>query len=145
MLSDRRVRARLAQIPSIRIVTTYDIPYVAGYSEDAKTIFIDRHLKTKMGSVDIERLLAAHEVAEKAMIDYFNLGYSEAHTIALQVERQYAENRGIDWAKYNRFLAPQMKQINHRRVTSVPRELDITPYQDERDYELLKRMKQHAR
>lgn len=145
MLNDRRFKRRLSQISSIRVDHSHDIPYVAGYSEDGRTIYIDRTLKTKMDSVDVQRIIVTHEVVEKALLDLFNLTYQQAHHIAAYVEHETATKSGLNWRKYTKFLDPQMRHIGHKGIKNVPKDLDIEPYEDEKDFELLKRMKQHAR
>src|SRR5579864_1987691 len=55
-----------------RIDHSYDIPYLAGYSIDGETIYIDRDLKLwqYLGkSIDTEQFLILHEKVEKALID----------------------------------------------------------------------------
>lgn len=144
MLNDRRFRNRISKIDTIRVDRSYDIPYVAGYSEDGRTVFIDRHLKPMMGKVDVTHFVVAHEVSEKAILDLFNLDYQQAHHIALYIEHEYVTKHGIDWRKYSKFLDPQMKHIGHEKVKRIPKDLDIEPYTDEKDFQLIKRMKLHA-
>lgn len=145
MLNDRRFRARFAKLNAIRVDKSYDIPYVAGYSEDGRTVFVDRHLKTMMGKTDVARFIISHELTEKALLDLFNLDYQQAHHIATYVEHEFVTKEGVDWRQYCKFLDPQMKHIGHEKVQKIPKTLDIEPYQDEKDFHLLKRMKLHAR
>jgi len=145
MLNDRRFKRRVAQIPVIHVDKSYDVPYVAGYSEDGRTIFIDRHLKTKMNKTDVERILITHEVVEKALLDLFNLSYQQAHHIAIYVEHEATIKSVMDPRKYTKFLDPQVKMIGSEKVRKIPSSLDLDPYKDEKDFELLKRMKLNAR
>src|SRR5471030_2023728 len=50
----------------------HDIPYLAGYSRDGKTIYIDRHmpktLKYQGREIDTDRYLILHEEVEKTLI-----------------------------------------------------------------------------
>ena len=121
-----------------RVDRSYDVPYVAGYSEDAKTVFIDRHFKKMMGSVDVEPYVFVHEKAEKALIDTFGLKYQEAHHIATCLERLTIDRDGIDWHRYEKFVMDQYKHIGHEKIERVPPNLDITPYKDEHDIKLLR-------
>jgi hypothetical protein len=61
----------------------HDIPYLAGYSNDGKTIYIDRHMpksfKYQGRDVDTDRFLILHEQVEKTLIDHLNLHYLHAH------------------------------------------------------------------
>jgi hypothetical protein len=51
----------------------HDIPYLAGYSLDGKTIYIDRHMprafKFRGRAVETDRFLILHEEVEKTLID----------------------------------------------------------------------------
>jgi hypothetical protein len=145
MLNDRRFKNRISKIDTVRVNKNYDIPYVAGYSEDDHTIYIDRNLKTMMGKIDVTRFIVSHEVTEKALLDLFNLDYQQAHHIALYIEHEYVTKHGVNWRQYCKFLDPQMKHIGHEKITRIPKDLDIEPYQDEKDFKLLKRMKLYAR
>ena len=145
MLNDRRFKNRISKIDTIRVDRSYDIPYVAGYSEDGRTVFIDRHLKPMMGKVDVTRFIVAHEVTEKAILDLFNLDYQQAHHIATYVEHERVVKSGVNWRAYTKFLDPQMKLIGSEKVKKIPKDLDLEPYEEEKDFELLKRMMLHAR
>jgi hypothetical protein len=76
----------------------YDIPYIAGYSEDGRTVFIDRHLPksfrwlTKV--VRVDPFLLTHEIVEKALLDELRLHYLHAHQIALRSERDAVKAAG---------------------------------------------------
>jgi hypothetical protein len=56
-----------------RVSHDYDIPYIAGYNVDGKTIFIDRHLprtiRWLLKTVRVEPFLLTHEIVEKALLD----------------------------------------------------------------------------
>ena len=55
----------------------YDIPYIAGYSLDGHTVFIDRHLprtfRFLMKTVRVEPFILTHEIVEKALLDELRL------------------------------------------------------------------------
>src|SRR5262249_21839463 len=57
----------------------HDIPYLAGYSIDGKTIYIDRHMPKSMHyagrEIDTDRYLILHEEVEKTLIDQLGLHY----------------------------------------------------------------------
>lgn len=69
---DARVLSDVLAALNRRVVISheFDIPYIAGYSIDAKTVYIDRHLpltlKAKNKDVRIEPFLVCHEIVEKA-------------------------------------------------------------------------------
>lgn len=120
--------------------TTHDVPYVAGYSKDGSTIYFDRHYKSMMGEVDTVPFVTIHERTEKALIDLFGLRYQEAHHVATYVERNAVRRAGIDWNKYEKFVMNQYKGIHREKLQRVPKDLDLTPYQDEHDVDVLSQL-----
>ena len=122
----------------------HDIPYLAGYSGDGKTIYIDRHMPKTMKfdgrEVDTDRYLILHEEVEKTLIDQLNLHYLHAHQIASRAEQAAVRAAGIRWRDYDRFMQANVKHIGDERLTKVPADLDLKPYRDEHDFDLLKRM-----
>jgi hypothetical protein len=122
----------------------HDIPYLAGYSIDGKTIYIDRHMPRTMRyagrDVDTERYLILHEEVEKTLIDQLGLHYLHAHQIATRAEQAAVRAAGIRWRDYDRFMQKFVKRIGDERLKKVPADLDLKPYRDEHDFDLLKRM-----
>ena len=122
----------------------HDIPYLAGYSQDGKTIYIDRHmpkyLKYAGREIDTDRYLILHEEVEKTLIDQLGLHYLHAHQIATRAEQAAVRAAGIKWKDYDRFMQKYVKAIGDERLTKVPDDLDLKPYRDEHDMELLGRM-----
>ena len=138
--SDPRFRARMAQINSIPVIRKYDIPYLCGYSKDARKIYFDRNFNSKFNGKDITKFLKIHEYSEKALIDFFDLDYEKAHKFATNFEREAVRAAGINWEKYTDHLDPYIKQVEHEQIKSVPKDLDLTPYKDEHDSKLIKQM-----
>ena len=138
--SDPRFRARMAQVNSIPVIRKYDIPYLCGYSKDARKIYFDRNFNSKFNGKDITKFLKIHEYSEKALIDFFDLDYEKAHKFATNFEREAVRAAGINWEKYTDHLDPYIKQVEHEQIKSVPKDLDLTPYKDEHDYKLIKQM-----
>jgi hypothetical protein len=126
-----------------------DIPYIAGYSRDGHTVFIDRHLPRSftwlMKTVRVEPFLLTHEIVEKALLDELRLHYLHAHQIAQRAERDAVKAAGISWWAYQRFMKQHEKPIEEERLVKVPAELDLTPYRDEKDFALLRRLVQKER
>jgi hypothetical protein len=121
-----------------RVVKTFDVPYVGGYSRDGSTVYFDRHANFKMpNGKDIQKFIEMHEKVEKALIDGFGLKYQEAHLIATAVEHDAVVQAGINWEKYSRFIDRYIKLEGHEKLTSVPKDLDLKPYKDERDNRLV--------
>jgi hypothetical protein len=122
----------------------HDIPYLAGYSLDGKTIYIDRHMpnrfKYRGRVIDTDRFLILHEEVEKTLIDQLGLHYLHAHQIATRAEEAAVRATGIGWRAYDRFMQKYVKQIGDERLTKVPKDLDLKPYRDEHDSDLLRRM-----
>jgi hypothetical protein len=122
----------------------HDIPYLAGYSLDGNTIYIDRHMpqsfKYRGRVVNTDRFLVLHEEVEKTLIDQLGLHYLHAHQIATRAEEAAVRAAGIEWRDYDRFMQKHVKTIGDERLTKVPKDLDLKPYRDEHDDDLLKRM-----
>jgi hypothetical protein len=65
----------------VRVVNRdYDIPYIAGYSRDGSTVFIDRHLPRSFRwlakTVRVELFLLTQEIVEKALLDELRIALS---------------------------------------------------------------------
>ena len=75
LMLDRALDAILRRVG--KLDRTHDIPYLAGYSQDGKTIYIDRHLPRKMAykgrKIEVDRYLIMHEEVEKTLIDQLGL------------------------------------------------------------------------
>src|SRR6204780_3890049 len=123
-----------------------DIPYLAGYSRDGKTIYIDRHMpkvmKFRGREVDTDRFLILHEEVEKTLIDQLDLHYLHAHQIATRAEEAAVRAAGILWRDYDRFMQKYVKRIGDEGLKKVPADLDLKPYRDEHDFELMRRMQE---
>jgi hypothetical protein len=69
----------------VRVSHDYDIPYIAGYSADGRTVFIDRHLPRTFRSwtqtIRVAQFLLVHEIIEKALLDELRLHYLHAHQL----------------------------------------------------------------
>jgi len=127
----------------------HDVPYLAGYSLDGKTIYIDRHMlqsfKFRGRTINTDRYLILHEEVEKTLIDQLGLHYLHAHQIATRAEQAAVRAAGITWHDYDRFMQRYVKRIGDERLTKVPKDLDLKPYRDEHDDDLLRRMLASAR
>src|SRR5712692_10209044 len=122
----------------------HDIPCLAGYSNDGKTIYIDRHMPATMKfrgrEFDTDRFLILHEEVEKTLIDQLDLHYLHAHQIATRAEQAAVRAAGVSWRTYDRFMQKYVKRVGDERLTKVPADLDLKPYRDEHDYDLVQRM-----
>jgi hypothetical protein len=102
-----------------KIDRSYDIPYIAGYSRDGSTVFIDRHMPRSFvyrgRRVLTDRFLVTHEIVEKALLDQLSLHYLHAHQIALRIEQAAVRAAGIPW----RTTTASPKPMKRRSVTSA--------------------------
>src|SRR6516225_2853836 len=141
---DDGARAGRGRAAGRKLDRKHDIPYLAGYSLDGKTIYIDRHMpqafQFRGRTVETDRFLILHEEVEKTLIDQLGLHYLHAHQIATRAEEAAVRAAGITWRDYDRFMQKYVKRADDEGLTKVPADLDLKPYRDEHDNELLKRM-----
>lgn len=146
---------RLEKDPEVRrllwrhegVDDTCDLPYLAGYSTDGKTIYIDRHLPDtlsythdgKFREYRPRSFLIDHESFEKAVIDALKWRYGHAHEAATGYERRHVMQAGLLWKPYQEAYQPYIKADEHEKLKRVPHDLDLTPYLD--DPVLLSRLK----
>ena len=142
LMMDRALDAVVRRAKTID--RNHDVPYLAGYSVDGKTIYIDRHMPKTMTfagrQIDTDRYLILHEEVEKTLIDQLGLHYLHAHQIASRAEQAAVRAAGINWRDYDRFMQRYVKRIGDERLKKVPADLDLKPYRDEHDFDLLGRM-----
>lgn len=131
---------------NITLDRTYDNPYIGGYSKDGKTFYLDKDMPTgytyKGKKVKTDKYLMLHETVEKSLMDMINLHYIHAHQIALRAELEAVKVDGITLKVYNRFMDKWIKLLAKKPLTRVAKDLDLRAYQQEEDFDLLKRMKQ---
>ncbi|MBI1729323.1 hypothetical protein HYR53_01710 [Candidatus Acetothermia bacterium] len=123
----------------------HDIPYLAGYSVDRSKIYIDRHLQRTyqdhLGKHhEVDKFLILHEATEMALIDLWKLHYQHAHQIALRAEEAAVRAAGLQWREYDAFMQRWIKRADSEKITMVPATLDLIPYLDEDDSELIEVM-----
>jgi len=145
LMLDRALDAILRRVK--KLDREHDIPYLAGYSQDGKTIYIDRHLPKSFSfrgrTIDVDRFLILHEEVEKTLIDQLDLHYLHAHQIATRAEEAAVHAQNVTWKAYDRFMQKYVKTVGDERLSKVPADLDLKPYRDYHDYDLLRRMEQH--
>src|SRR5580698_4852354 len=142
LMMDRALDAVVRRVR--KLDRKHDIPYLAGYSLDGKIIYIDRHMpksfKFRGRVIETDRFLILHEEVEKTLIDQLGLHYLHAHQIATRAEEAAIRAAGIKWRDYDHFMQKYVKHIGDERLTKVPADLDLKPYRDEHDFDLLQRM-----
>ena len=142
LMLDRALDAVLRRVK--KLDRSHDIPYLAGYSTDGKTIYIDRHLPTSFKyrgrTIDVDRFLIMHEEVEKTLIDQLDLHYLHAHQIATRAEEAAVRAERVSWHAYDHFMQKYVKSVGDERLKKVPRDLDLKPYRDYHDWDLMRRM-----
>ncbi len=142
LMLDRALDAILRRVK--KLDHGHDVPYLAGYSNDGKTIYIDRHLprtfRYRGKDIEVDRYLILHEEVEKTLIDQLGLHYLHAHQIATRAEEAAVRAARISGRAYGRLMQKYVKYIGDARLTKVPPGLDLTPYRDYHDYDLMQRM-----
>jgi hypothetical protein len=142
LMMDRALDAVMRRVKNLD--RKHDIPYLAGYSLDGNTIYIDRHMpqsfKFRGRVIETDRFLLLHEEVEKTLIDRLGLHYLHAHQIATRAEQAAVRAAGLTWRDYDRFMQKYVKRIGDERLTKIPDDLDTKPYRDEHDDDLLRRM-----
>jgi hypothetical protein len=90
--------------------------------------------------INTDRYLILHEEVEKTLIDQLNLHYLHAHQIATRAEQAAVRAAGVRWRDYDRFMQKYVKRVGDERLTKVPADLDLKPYRDQHDNDLVQRM-----
>lgn len=141
--AERAVRA------SVKVNQSYDVPYIAGYSIDGSTIYIDCDLPKTLSydgkRADILPFVILHESVEKSLVDQLGLVYQYAHQFAQRIEQAAIRDAGISWRKYDAFIQAHLKDAEERPDLHIPPDLDLKPYRDEDDYPMLKRMQRASK
>jgi chorismate synthase len=70
---------------------------------------------------------------EQETVDVFGMDYQQAHHIATHQERKAVKEAGISWNDYDEYLKPYIKEVHHEHLKVVPKDLDLTPYADEKE------------
>ncbi len=145
LMLDRALDAILRRVK--KLDREHDIPYLAGYRQDGKTIYIDRHLPKSFTfrgrTIEVDRFLILHEEVEKTLIDQLGLHYLHAHQIATRAEEAAVNAQRVTWKAYDRFMQKYVKSVGDEHLQKVPADLDLKPYRDYHDYDLMQRMEQH--
>jgi hypothetical protein len=90
--------------------------------------------------VRVDPFLLTHEIVEKALLDELRLHYLHAHQIAVRAERDAVKAAGVPWFIYQRLMKRDERPIEAEKIVRAPVNLDLTPYRDEKDFSLLRRL-----
>lgn len=101
----------------LKVDRTHTDPYLAGISDDHRTLYIDKRvpktLTVKGKTFDPAKYLGVHEEAERKLMDN-GMKYEPAHRLALKSERKAVVADGIDWNGY--------QEVMHRLAAITQRE-----------------------
>src|ERR1700686_4802147 len=113
LMLDRALDAIVRRVK--KLDRSHDIPYLAGYSRDGKTIYIDRHMphsfRYRGRTIETDPLLILHEEVEKTLLDQLDLHSLHAHQIATRAEEAAVRAAGILWRDYVRFMQKYVNTI----------------------------------
>lgn len=127
------------------INTAYHVPYGAGYNKRGDTIYIDsripKYMTTKKGTrVNVYHYLILHELIEEQLEHYLAYKYQEAHALATRAERAAVEQDGyVRWAEYQKWMGGHLERCR-AQFDQIPPDLDLEPYEDSEDNEVLARV-----
>lgn len=156
ILNNPQVQERIYRLREI--ITTYDMPYVGGYSKNGNHIYLDRHLPEELtlerdGTKKVVRpviFLAdtmGHEPVEWSVMDAMGMDYGQAHQIATGAERRKVlMYLGPGWwPVWQKAIEGYVKADAHEKIKKVPRDYDFRPMQYENDTALIAHMKKCIR
>lgn len=128
---------------SLKVVSDYDVPYLAGYNKSGDVIYVDRRVpKTIVVSgkaVDPLRYLLVHELTEQHLEDMLGLDYLTAHHIATAAERAAVEADKLNWTHYSDVISALVKTTENT-FSFLPPDLDLEPYVQTADPKMLSRI-----
>lgn len=131
---------------SAKVNREYDIPLLAGYSLDGKTLYIDKDLPKGYAQKDgtyvkVDDYLILHEGIESALLHtYAKINYPFAHEVSLRAEQDAVKAAGIDEKQYNGFMDQWIKKVRSKPKFNCPPDLDLTPYKDSKENEMMAKM-----
>ena len=130
------------------ICRNYQVPYLAGYSKDGQTVYIDcrlpKMLTLKDGRrIETDKYLYVHETTEKMLEDKMGYKYPYAHEMATAAERKAVVNDGICWKEYQTYMLAEVKKL-HAITDAVPKNLDTKPEHDTQDRVMLETIKRYS-
>lgn len=123
----------------IEINREFDIPYLAGYSLSGRVLYVDRDFPKELGLIEF---LAFHEICEKFFeSSYSHEHYQNAHELATKLEHYLVRLHGMDPDEYEDVIQTWIKKIGKKEPKKCPPDLDLEPYEDEHDDEMIEKIK----
>lgn len=159
--ADTFMQSVLAIRDNVRIVRTYDIPFLAGISRSGWTVYIDKDLPVTLrlpsGTIRTDAPLVLHEWVEYLVEKYGGLlkqgflahmfavsgnpkalagsqdsfSYALSHQLAQHLEKQAVEYEGIDWKEYTAAMDTAIAAALKKVPKSCPPDLYLEPYEDD--------------
>lgn len=128
----------------IKINKKYHVPYIAGYNLAGTIIYIDSRVPDVLPGtkIKLEKYLLIHELTEQHLEDTLKFDYQSAHHAA-----EAAEMASFEWDGHGKHKSEYLKfykdleKLCRLKFDRIPADLDLEPYIDSKDNELLKRMK----
>lgn len=151
LISDPILGAAVAFIyQNARVDRSWDIPYLAGSSRDGSIVYVDRHLpefiEYQGQKYNVLPLFVFHERGEYVLERGLNIPYQFAHQMILRNEKEaLAATLKIPWKVYDDFCQKWIKLAYDERLENIPPDLDIKPYEDEKDQVYLLKMQSAIR
>jgi hypothetical protein len=141
------IRAVASVEAAKKINRKYDVPDLAGYSRDGKTLYIDKDCPEEIEyagrEIEVDKYLLLHELIEDALIRANGSDYLDSHQIACLGEKEAvetAEGMGA-WEVYAKFMQEQInKAWNKKGKLNTPPDLDPKPYIQQKEQAKLKQM-----
>jgi hypothetical protein len=130
-------------IAAVKIDRTKQVPYVAGVSADAKTVYIDKGVPDALSDGETEFYpevpLRYHEVSEWYLMTKLGLDYDDAHDLATyEFEQPFVVGvLGLDWEGYQHSFDEYVRADEHEKLDDVPADLFMGPYEDDASADLL--------
>ena len=129
-----------------KVSRDYEVPYLAGYSRDGSTLYIDKYsargfITSNGVKVDTDKYLCIHEYVEDSCLRN-GATYTLGHAIASLAEAKAVEEDNVPLMEYNRFMDGEVRKAGSRKsYEDLPPDLDTRPYfQDHKSNDLLMRM-----
>lgn len=130
-----------------KISRKYDVPDLAGYSEDGSTLYIDKDCPDSFEcfgrSIKSDRYLLLHEEVECGLLKSEDCDYLDGHQIACLAEKEAVETvEGMDcWQSYSKFCQEQIDRAwNKKGKLNTPPDLNLKPYIQQKEHAKLKQM-----
>lgn len=114
------------------IIRTYDVPYLAGSSNQGGVTYIDRRVPKELSingkDCDPAKYLNIHEQTEHALMQIGGFAYHDAHAIATEKEKEAVLDDGLDWNEYEKIMDGYVDETEHEDPENPPPDLYLKPY-----------------